>query len=156
MNLSSRFGKDKKYKYPYKDYCLAERTDDFSYPDTEIQAGAFSVDGLNGDEIPSDRRVSITNDKGLAFEGWVMDDAHASCPSAVYVELDGNYYRLVPFDRPDVAEAFNNEAYLSSGVKGYVSTEELAPGTYPMELIVISADEGSYYTAPLLTVEITA
>lgn len=149
------FGQEKEYEYPYSDYCFAEREYDFQYPDTEIEPGVYSIDGLNGSRIPDDRRVSITRDTGLSFTGWAVDNAHGACPSAVYVELDGSYYHMVPYERSDVAKALNNDAYVNSGVKGYVATDALAPGTYQVNVIVISADGGSYYTVPLLTVEIT-
>ena len=148
------FGSDKEYTYPYDDYVIAERRDNFTLPGNQIAQGDFVVDSVNG--IPPDgTAIVMAAEAGLDISMWATDSLHGAAPTTVLIETGGEYHELKPYERPDVAQAFGNYAYVNSGFRGYVATRRLAPGTYPVNLIVVCEGGASFYAATIANLEIS-
>lgn len=104
-------------------------------PTSRTEEGACSVDSIS----------NVSGD-GFSINGWALDISGIDVPSSVYVSLNKKYYKMEQMVRNDVSETFVNDNLTNSGFGGYISTENLPAGTYPVELIVISADGKSYYS----------
>lgn len=138
------FGSDRTYKYPYDDFYMAEAQEPF-LPDTHIEVGKWYVDSVNHIN-PNQENIELTAGKGFDIEGWAVDNGAMSLPSAVWIVLDGHYYKMKPKTRVDVANYLENSTLTESGFIGYIYPEGLTAGNYPLELVVVSCDGTCYYS----------
>ena len=127
-------------EYPYDD--LANVDDKSAIPEIESDVGIYCVDELNGN--PPMEELQIHRETGVSIAGWAIDDKSGSVPYGVWIEIDGQYFRLSTYARPDVADALQNNAYENSGIGGYIPTLDFQPGVYELNLIISSSDNDSY------------
>lgn len=148
------FAGTKQYKYPYGGFVLAPEVQEISLPATLTNASDCWIDSVNGTPLESGK-ATVASAEGIDVSGWALDEKNTNVPSAVYLEIDGRYYKLSSFSRPDVAQVYGSEKYMESGIRGYISLSDFAIGSYQVNLVSFLSDGNSYYTAHAFDLEIT-
>lgn len=112
------------------------------------------VDFLNG--APLQAESSANTATGILISGWALDDPLQLAAEAVYLQFDGQYYKLHQTDRRDVAETFfGNQNSPMCGFEGWLPLEGYVAGSYPANLIVICDGGSAYYSAHITSITVT-
>jgi len=148
------FGDDRVYEYPFEDFYMAEELEELYLPSRKSPQGPCAVDHVNGAST-ANGEIMLSPGKGFDLDGWALDEDASNIPSSVYLRLNGRYYKLRQSARADVAEGYENMQLAECGFMGYVRpSEDLLPGEYPIQLIVIAADASSYYDLEICTIKV--
>lgn len=148
------FGDDRVYEYPFEDFYMAEELEELYLPSRKSPQGPCAVDHVNGAST-ANGEIMLSPGKGFDLNGWALDEDASNIPSSVYLRLNGRYYKLRQSARADVAEGYENMQLAECGFMGYVRpSEDLLPGEYPIQLIVIAADASSYYDLEICTIKV--
>ncbi len=93
-------------------------------------------------------------DQAVVFDGpWALDLNRRQAAGGVYIRMKGKYYpALYGRERPDVADHFHNDRYRFTGVYALLPREAFAPGSNPVEIIVLTKDRKAYYPPRLVDV----
>jgi hypothetical protein len=89
--------------------------------------------------------TTIAQTDTLYVQGWTADAVDTAPVTSVKVYVDGNLSGTpTAFARQDVANAYNNSAYLNSGYYYSVSAQSLSAGSH--NVTVVATDSGGYST----------
>lgn len=113
-------------------------------------APVFFLDQLGDVSHPTGNQPArVSNARDIVFSGWAVDDAAKRPAGGVDVVIDetplaADYGKA----RPDVAQAYKNSEYSSSGFTLTVPGGQLSKGQHMASIRVISNDKKSYYQSP--------
>lgn len=106
----------------------------------------FSFDWINKQQIlPGENAVSGDD---IEIVGWAMNPDSKEAPGKVFVAVNGTLFTAeTGIVRDDVANYFKNPSYQKSGFRAKFARSLFQPGTYSIELKVVSKDGKSYYAS---------
>lgn len=109
-------------------------------------AQLYCIDFVN--EVPPMGVVQINNE-GLRLRGWALDDELKCSPEAVYIKFDGKYYKMRQTNRKDVFDHFGGySGEPLCGFDGWIPSDNVSSGNYPVSLVIICDRGVSYYETP--------
>jgi len=106
------------------------------------QQPLFFVDWLGATANPAaGGALEVPQGEALRVAGWALDAGAQRPAVAVDLVLDGVRYRAaVKFARPDVATAYGDQGYHSSGFDARLPKPAVTPGSHELELRVVLTD----------------
>ncbi|WP_178133511.1 glycosyltransferase family protein [Vineibacter terrae] len=100
------------------------------------------VDAINGSRPSTSHPTNVNRKQGLTVRGWAVPRDRDASFDTIAIRLAGKSdmrsESLPPIERPDVAAHFSNDALLHSGIECSLTTENLEPGIYELEIIAFN------------------
>lgn len=103
--------------------------------------------------------TTVGQSNSVKVTGWVADPVDGAPVNSMTLYIDGNSVGAPTqrMDRPDVAAAYGDNAFLDSGYKLLYSASSLSPGTHSVTAVAINSGGHSTTFGPLsFTVAATA
>jgi len=107
----------------------------------------FSMDIINDVLIKQVNQKILKAEENITIKGWAFDKPGMKPASKVLLLINGKFY-LTEYGtaRPDVAKAYKNDDYHHVGWKLDLQKNDLKQGKYKMQIIIIAADNNTYFT----------
>jgi hypothetical protein len=97
------------------------------------------------------KSVQVPGDASFGITGWAVDATNKAPAGGIDAVIDGAPYAAhYGSTRTDVANHFNQPAYLNSGFELFVAPGQLSKGPHSVAIRVISNDKKSYYQGPVV------
>ena len=83
----------------------------------------------------------------ITIIGWAIDETLHDAPGGIFVSIDGQVEipALSGLPRPDVASAFGDDRYISSGFLASFATAAVGQGKHVLSFKAVRADGSGYY-----------